>query len=243
MGTLETVSRIDHFFAVLLLLVLPPAARWSYQRLKAGLASGDRSTLTRMYRRTIVRHAVVGVAFLVAWLYQGRQVSTLGLGAPGGTGFVIGAAIAALMITYATLQVLYVRRSERLQTQVRERLLATGLSSLVPVTAPEYRLFAGVALSAGVWEELLFRGFLIAYAGHYLGLGAGVVAAAVAFGIGHAYQGAAGMAKTGFSGLIAGGLYALTGSLWIPMLLHTAVDLHAGSLGYIVKPGVTADET
>ncbi len=64
----------------------------------------------------------------------------------------------------------------------------------------------------------------------------------MAFGLGHLYQGAAGVVKTGVSGLLAGLLYLLTGSLWIPMLLHAAVDLHAGALGYLAASRPPAAE-
>jgi hypothetical protein len=126
-----------------------------------------------------------------------------------------------------------VSRSESLQERVRERFAVTGLAALVPANRAEMRSFSAMALSAGVWEELLFRGFLIAWFAHWIGPAMAVVAAAVSFGIGHLYQGGAGVAKTTVAGLMAGGLYLLTGSLWIPMILHTAVDLHAGALGYL----------
>jgi membrane protease YdiL (CAAX protease family) len=150
--------------------------------------------------------------------------------------------IAGVLLAYAGLQVHWVTRSERLAAQVRERFAATGLSALVPLTLDEYRRFVALALSAGVWEELMFRGFLIAYAMHWIGAGPAIVAAAAAFGLAHLYQGAAGIAKTALAGLVAGLLYWLTGSLWVPMVLHTAVDLHAGTLGYLTLPA-TADRT
>jgi membrane protease YdiL (CAAX protease family) len=58
-----------------------------------------------------------------------------------------------------------------------------------------------------------------------------VLLAAAIFGLGHAYQGPKGILKTGLVGLVLGGLFALTGSLWAPMLVHVVMDLLAGYVG------------
>jgi len=231
--TIAEVGLVDHAIVAVLLLVLPLYARRNFARLQRSLAAGDQAELTRTYRRTVVRQTVLGLAVGASWLLQERSLAAIGLGRPGGSGFVAGLLIALVMIGYAALQVWAVARSERYQEQVRERMEATGLTSLIPSSPAEYRNFAAVAVSAGVWEELLFRGFLIAWFAHWIGPIGGIVAAAAAFGLGHLYQGAGGVAKTGVAGLVAGFLYLLTGSLWIPMVLHTAVDLHAGTLGYL----------
>lgn len=235
MQPLAELSAIDHGIAALLLLALPLYAMRNFARLRSRLAEGDREELDRTYRRTVLRQTLLGLGVLALWLGHGRPLSLLGLGRPGGWGFVVGGLIALLLLTYAGLQVRAVGRSERLRERVRERFAATELAALVPRDRAEMRRFVAVAFSAGIWEELLFRGFLVAWFAHWTGLTAAVLAAAAAFGLGHLYQGAAGVAKTTFAGLIAGGLYLLTGSLWIPMILHTAVDLHAGALGYLAQ--------
>jgi membrane protease YdiL (CAAX protease family) len=86
-------------------------------------------------------------------------------------------------------------------------------------------------VTAGLCEELLYRGFLMAYIGALWGFWPAVILSSLVFGLGHAYQGTSGIATTGTIGLILAGLFVLTGSLWVPMLLHAATDLFAGSLG------------
>jgi len=85
-----------------------------------------------------------------------------------------------------------------------------------------------MSVTAGICEEFYYRGFLFAYlAGLLTGVPAGavIVLAGLVFGLGHLYQGAAGVIKTGTVGALLGLLYWMTGSLWAPMLLHTVVDL------------------
>lgn len=242
MTPLASLSWLDHAFVAVLLLVLPLYARHNFRHLVERLEHDDRGELVRTYRQTVLRQAVVGFTLLAMWWWQGRELVALGLGRPAGIGFLVGALIAALLLTYAGLQVAAVARSEKMRAHVRERLAATGLQSLIPLSRSEYRTFAAVAVSAGVWEELIFRGFLIAYFAHFAGAAGGLLVAAAAFGFGHLYQGRAGMLKTGFVGLMAGLLFLLTGSLWIPMLLHTAVDMHAGTLGYMSPPVASVAE-
>jgi membrane protease YdiL (CAAX protease family) len=52
-----------------------------------------------------------------------------------------------------------------------------------------------------------------------------VLAAGVAFGLAHAYQGRAGIVTTGLLGGIMAAVYLDTGSLLLPVLLHAAIDL------------------
>ena len=96
------------------------------------------------------------------------------------------------------------------------------------------RLFRGVSVTAGVCEEILFRGFLIWYLATFFGLTVAVFASSAVFGLGHAYQGAGGILKTGVIGLVMAGLYVLSGSLWPPVALHAATDVVNGGIAHRV---------
>lgn len=100
--------------------------------------------------------------------------------------------------------------------------------SLVPVTREQRRWFAAMALTAGICEEVVFRGFLTFYVAEVLpGASALVVigVAAAVFALAHAYQGAAGVVGTFGMGLLFGVVYLATGSLLPGMVLHALVDL------------------
>jgi membrane protease YdiL (CAAX protease family) len=47
----------------------------------------------------------------------------------------------------------------------------------------------------------------------------------------HTYQGVSGAIRTMIAGLINGLLYRFSGSLWLPIILHAAIDIHGGTLG------------
>lgn len=92
--------------------------------------------------------------------------------------------------------------------------------------------FSMVAVTAGICEEALFRGFLLWYLGSLVPLIPALVLGAVLFGMAHAYQGTKGVIQTGTVGLGLVLLYKISGSLWVPMVVHIFVDLNSGLLAY-----------
>ncbi|MGH7911667.1 MAG: CPBP family intramembrane glutamic endopeptidase, partial [Candidatus Dormibacteraceae bacterium] len=104
---------------------------------------------------------------------------------------------------------------------------------MVPTRLGERVEFLGLALAAGVCEELLYRGLLLAVLAALLSepsIWLVVALGAVAFGAAHAYQGRTGTIVTALLGALLGAIYATTGSLLLVMLLHAALDARVGLL-------------
>ena len=85
--------------------------------------------------------------------------------------------------------------------------------------------------TAGFLEELLWRGYLmnrlVELPGRQTRLAwvIALIASAVIFGLGHAYQGLAGILKTGLIGLVFGISYLVAGrNLWPLILAHALID-------------------
>jgi membrane protease YdiL (CAAX protease family) len=100
---------------------------------------------------------------------------------------------------------------------------------LIPRSASEKIAFAGLSVSAGIAEELVFRGFLIAAllaATGSVPIAVGVSVAA--FALSHAYQGPVGVVRVVFLGVVLAAPLVLTGSVYPSILAHTALDLLAG---------------
>jgi membrane protease YdiL (CAAX protease family) len=77
-------------------------------------------------------------------------------------------------------------------------------------------------------EETLWRGYMFWYLGHLMPLWAAAIVTSVVFGFGHIYQGIANVPKIILVGGVFAGLYLLTGSLWLPILLHAVFDAVQG---------------
>ncbi len=128
----------------------------------------------------------------------------------------------SVLATLAGLGVLVAGRALRL----RETPL---LEYILPHTADEKAAFVGVSVTAGVCEELVFRGFLIPATSLAFGsLGLAVLLSSAVFGLLHAYQGMIGVVRTGILGFLLAIPLLATGSLLPSILAHTALDVIVG---------------
>ena len=111
-----------------------------------------------------------------------------------------------------------------LMRKLTSRILPRSLVELLPYLA--------LAVTAGVCEEFLYRGFAMAAlsrAGLPIWLVALVTSAL--FGLAHAYQGRAGVLGTGVLGVLLAIARIVYSSLAPVMMWHTAVDIVAGIAG------------
>ena len=121
-----------------------------------------------------------------------------------------------------------------LRTRLDEIPAIGDIKALLPRNRGELKFGAGLALTAGVVEELLFRLALPALLfGVLNGLGvgdAGILAfafAALVFGLLHIYQGPQGMVFAFLLGLVFTALYVLSGTIVVPLVLHALIDLRS----------------
>ena len=92
-----------------------------------------------------------------------------------------------------------------------------------------------MCFSAGVFEEIVYRGYLINYCwylfeGYNYQQMIAVVLPALAFSVAHFYQGAKAVLKIFFLSVFFGYLFIYSGSLLIVMILHFLVDAAGGLL-------------
>ena len=184
------------------------------------------------YMRTMLRGWVVAAAVLVAWKLAGRSFDDLGLKWPPEP--LEFAAIAFALTTIAVLawQVSFGFRPSEKDIAAWKRQL--DALKLAPRNAKELLAFIPVSITAGVWEELFYRGFLMWFFAPLAGVVGSIVITSIIFGIGHAYQGWKGVVRTTLAGAFFATGYALTGSLWWLMILHAAIDVFAGILAWRV---------
>lgn len=103
------------------------------------------------------------------------------------------------------------------------------LRELLPVTATERVLFAGVSITAGICEELIFRGFLLTALVQASGsVALAVVISSGAFGVLHAYQKPVGALRAAVIGAVLALSVVMTGSVYAAIIAHTAIDMLSG---------------
>ena len=111
---------------------------------------------------------------------------------------------------------------------------------IMPRSGRESLVFSALACTAGLSEEFIYRGFLLAVffrAFFNSGLPTlsssfstiiAVLLSSAVFAIGHLYQGWRGVVTTFVAGLLFAGIRIWSHSLFPPMTAHIAVDLMAG---------------
>jgi len=105
----------------------------------------------------------------------------------------------------------------------------------MPTTIKESRLFIiGVSITAGVCEELLFRGYLMHLLTNFLPIYGVVIVSSLAFGLPHIYQGPIHIIRTTIFGVVMAMIYLLTDSILVPIFLHALLDMYGGAMAYIV---------
>lgn len=99
---------------------------------------------------------------------------------------------------------------------------------LLPRTTKERVLAAGMAVTGGVFAELLYRGlFIVLVATMDVPLWIAAVLSVALFSLAHLYQGWWGLLSAGLSGTLFTILYLGTGSLVVPILVHVALNLRS----------------
>jgi membrane protease YdiL (CAAX protease family) len=226
----------DFWLIFLLLgLVIPWRGYARMRHLMALPAVGGRERI-KMYLATIFFQWVLTA--LVAWRALARGL------APEELGIVRGFHVNLLAVTLvgagliAAAHWANVRRMARSDHPSLQRLRALG-ARLFPHSRSEFALFLVLSLTAGICEEFLFRGFVMAALAR-AGLAAWlvVILSSAMFGLAHLYQGKGGSLGTG----ILGALFALArmtfGSLLPAVVWHSVLDGVAGWAGarYLLGP-------
>lgn len=222
----------DHSLLALIAVVWPVyfMLDW-YRRLRPELETGRADSRLRFYRRSMIELWLLTPLVLSWWFWSGRTAGDIGIGVPGGWAFWVGAVVVAALSAALGYQLAVVRGSAVMQAAVRKQL--QGVPALIlPHDKLERRMWIALSLTAGFCEELLYRGFLMWYVMTWLPGAAAVPVSAALFGMAHLYLGwGTGVLRASALGVVFGATYLITGSLWVPMALHAALDVTSGLTG------------
>jgi membrane protease YdiL (CAAX protease family) len=104
------------------------------------------------------------------------------------------------------------------------------IAMLIPTDAFGRVVWVAVSLTAGICEEALFRGYLMTRLRVLMKTDSWLwplIISSVFFGMAHGYQGPNGMILLSVYGLILGGIFIYTKSLWPVIVVHALQDLMA----------------
>lgn len=219
------MTALKHILALLLLLVYPAWDVWETRFFKTSI--NPRGKLSYYHRIIAVLRISAGLAvaifrdavfFIWPSVYESLWQKKIN-----------AALVWSLVVAWMAVNLIraFQRRARKLRDSTVTALKRLGF--FLPATTDERRWFAVVSITAGICEEVLYRGFLIRYfcAGPWhVRVTLAIVISSAAFGLAHTYQGLGGIVSSGCLGAIMAMIFFITGSLWLPILLHAFIDLN-----------------
>jgi uncharacterized protein len=215
------------FITTYLLIIVVGYPIWDYfymKKVKKNLVSKQ-----RMFGEIIISQWILVIIVVAFWITKKRSLSNLlFLDKPlfsfqpvilWAFGLGVGICIGMLALIFVFSKTVrkkfsYARTDENIQF-------------LLPSTIGERLLFLLVAITAGVCEEIIFRGVMVYYLSHLpfeLSIITMGIFSSLLFGIVHLYQGWKGVLLTTYLGAILFLLFVGTGNLSIPIILHIFID-------------------
>lgn len=219
---------IQHILVLFLAIGVPLWDLYEVPRLKASTQPDKKlryywKVSTGLWTCAAVAVLAIGIQAAFTVSAAAREISWIAAGSAGRI-FLEGVTIGICIVIF--VPALLALRSEKIRTRAGKA--AKRLSYLLPSSLDERRWWWLVCLTAGICEEVLYRGFLLHYFHstplHLTWMWALIISSLI-FGVGHLYQGIAGSVQTVVLGFLLGALFLITGSLLLPIVLHALLDL------------------
>lgn len=224
----------DHLYVAVFAFAHPVLGYLGFRRLLARIDDGHEPNRAAIYLQSMTVHWLLLAAALGLWFGSSRPAAGLGITLEGSPLLAAGVLVT---VACAGLLLAQVRAASLAELRVLERYRSGfgRMQAVVPHNVRELRYFYALSFTAGVVEEILWRGYLIGYLAVLMPLWLASIVATVAFGLAHAYQGLRALPRITLVGALLTSLYVATGSLLLPIVLHATLDALQGRLAWTVN--------
>lgn len=232
---------IDHIIFILFGLLLPVNSMFRAKQQLQAVEEWDTYMKVAVYRGNSLFLWFIALVVIMVWMLTGRPLAILGFQPPIPESWPIIGLITGIFIVVYAIDV----GTDLIHSKAREkaRKHLYKYTPFIPATSYEMRQFMLVAVTAGICEEIIFRGFFITYflslfGDNFQGQAIALIVPTIIFALAHYYQGWKAIGKIAVLSLAFGFIFLISRSLWIPMLLHILVDWWSGLAGkYIITEG------
>ena len=219
---------LDHLIFILLAVVLPV---FSLRRGEVNISDGWDTRTKKIFYYSNGAILWIGGAIIVGlWLFYDRPLTILGFRMPDMNAYTLFfSGIFLALYIHMIYKDFYTKRGLQ---KVLDKWV--NRKDIMPNNGNEFIHYSFLALSAGVAEEVIFRGFLINYilalgdSSQQLTIFLALVIPAIIFGLIHMYQGTQAVIKIVVGGLLFSAIYYYSQSLVIVMIFHFLVDVITG---------------
>lgn len=218
----------DHILVIILGLVLP-----FFSGIRGSEKLGSMYFDENIRRRFFISNSLVlwflAAAVTAIWLWNGRALALMGFRMID-TGWITWVLTGVMVVFYIT-DITYSLLSPEKLKQTHDQWESTV--PFLPESNRELPAYVFMCLSAGICEEILYRGFLVNYFIDPMKDGFPIMAAifpAVLFSLAHFYQGYLAMFKIFLLSMLFALIFIFSRSLIIVMIIHFLIDLVGGLL-------------
>lgn len=209
----------------LFLIGYPIYSYFTYQQEISAVEQG-RKTLSTSYWQTMALLWPIAILALMSESYGGQFCTENTNKIMWGLLLVI---VLSAVFIYGLAQT---QKSDEHQQAVLEQM--SSVAWIMPKSNYQLGLYLiGVCTTAGIAEEIIYRGYLLPFLTNYMDNYLAVIVASVIFGLPHIYQGVSGVVKTSIMGVIFCLLVLVFDSLLIAIFCHILVDAYSGYLYFI----------
>ena len=179
------------------------------------------------YKKTILFLWVLALLILVVFFVQQEDLSLLGLSINFDINFTISLVVgSALVIFLLVSSKVTPENIESIEKKFNDIIF------YLPINNKEFKWFVLVSLSAGLCEELIYRGYLYWYLNQYTNIYVSLLISNILFALAHLWSGGKNIIASFFTGLVMAGVYLFSGSIWVSILIHAGIDIQSGLITY-----------
>ena len=233
------------FWLLLILLLYEPIIGYfDFKKFKVDVKENQNARL-KYYKSTILGLWIPTIFILMLVISTELTLKDIGLSIPNINTEPLGALVTysvfAIVLLYI-FGILYYSIGYQFSKKIRDKWAQakqkewenTSFSEILPVTNKEKKIWNFVSLTAGITEEIIYRGFLIfalAYLFPDFSIWLVIIFSSLLFGLAHTYQGfTTGVLRTTVIGVIFSILYIGIGSILPLIAIHFLID-------YVAKLG------
>lgn len=199
-------------------------------QLLAGSLRYNEYTRKKLYLSNSLMLALAGSVILILWQFKQRNFISLGFKKPdlANQYWTVFLLIGVFIIGYLIDLMISARKIKDLQKE--ENWFEK--SSFLPEKTKELPAYVLLCLCAGIFEEIIYRGFMVTYFlptdGSTNIPWVALFAPSVLFSLAHTYQGWVAVIKIFIFSILLGSIFIITKSIYPTMILHFLIDLIGG---------------
>jgi membrane protease YdiL (CAAX protease family) len=224
----EFPSITDHLLVWIFGIILPFLSGLQSDKLNGELQF-DASGRKKLYLGNSIMLTTAGSIILGLWYFKGRSWQSMGFQMPDWKNKeVVVISIVLLSLGYLLDLVI----TYRYQKEKKEEWF--DKSSFLPHEFKELPAYVLLCICAGIFEEIIYRGFMVNY---FLEMDSSkiqwtaIIAPAILFSLAHFYQGWAAVMKISLLAILLNLIFIYSNSLYPSMIIHFAIDLISGVAG------------